>query len=352
MIEPGISAQIIWPLAAEEAISSQFEYIEPSHLFNAILTFSELEAKHFESLIEDSTLSERLGKESESTRDKLKDNFIEVPAGSTRIRRALRKRMGDGGHEQDRGRTLHRSDATREICHAAEEVAQAAGDRRLEATHLLQVLLVTPMAPIANVLAEFGVLPANEDEDTPKLNEYGHDLTALAREGKLSSKGNVESDPVCKVLIDSLSGTNKRNILLVQDGSRSVGEVVVLLAQHFADDHLSKGATGKRLVELSASNVTKGITTAKDVEDRMQELLKEASEAGNVVLWLSAFHRYPAVGGQGVMDLLKAKLSVDGLPLICSMKHKAYKDLFERNPSWRNLFHTIWVHDLVIPTKF
>jgi len=42
-MKPSISIQIVWPLAAQEAVALEYEFIEPSHLFLGTLKFAELE---------------------------------------------------------------------------------------------------------------------------------------------------------------------------------------------------------------------------------------------------------------------------------------------------------------------
>ena len=67
-MDPGLSIQIVWPLAAEEAVAAEFECIEPAHLLNAILKFAELEDRHFERMVEEGALAQLLAKERDAVR--------------------------------------------------------------------------------------------------------------------------------------------------------------------------------------------------------------------------------------------------------------------------------------------
>ena len=120
-MKPGISIQIIWPLAAQEAIAGEFECIEPSHLFLGTLKFAELEERHIEQLVRNPKDTGLLLDERDSIRSKLRDCSIEVPEKSRPIRYGLRKRLGKGGHPYDGQRVIHRSPTSREVFKRAED---------------------------------------------------------------------------------------------------------------------------------------------------------------------------------------------------------------------------------------
>ncbi len=233
-MNPGLSIQITWPLAAHEAIAGQFEFIEPSHMFMAALKFVELEDQQIDRLVEDSRFVKALLAERDAARALLAERSIGVPQVSQRIRRGLRKQLGAGGRPYDGQRAMHRSPASRAICKKAEETAGSAQAREWCIVHLLKALLESPLQDMEKVLAAAGVQQPEPGLYKPCLNQYGRDLGALspakAGHGDRMQAENTAKDPVCKVLLDYLAGYPDRSILLVQKGGRSPGEIVERLA--------------------------------------------------------------------------------------------------------------------------
>ncbi len=347
-MEPGVSIQIIWPLAAEEAIAGEFEYIEPSHLFNALLKFTELENGHFERMSEDHDVVKILVEERDAARYKLADHNISVPESSTAIRRALRERLGRGvQHVRRHGEAIHRSDAAREACTAAEDVARMAGARHWEAVHLLSVLLKDPGTRMVSVLAEFEVASSALERETPLLDLYGRDLTALAHAGSnIASETSLSEDPVCKVVTEKLLGPSKRNIVLIQAGKRTPEEVIEKLAALFTSNNPPKSARSKRIIEIDLTRLADGTTDTEEIVVRMDALLGEAADVGNIILWLSAAHRYFAVGHPGLLKVLEQGLNRLETPIIGSMGATGYSDYLKGNPGWKKMFHIVWIHDV------
>lgn len=350
-MDPGLSIQIIWPLAAEEAIAGEFEFIEPAHMLNAVLKFAELEDRQFKRMVDDDTIAGLLGGARNAVRAMLQEHAVDVPEGSAAIRRALRERMGQGGHGQQRGRIIHRSEAAREVSNAAEDVAQMAGERRWEAVHLLAGLLEAPGPRIATVLVEFGAAVGQSRASTPLLQAYGRDLTAEAREAERPADADEKTDPVCRVLLDELLGANTRSVLLVQTGERAPDEVLERLARLFVSDAPPKGSGGKRIIEISLAPLVERTDTTETLEVRLAGLLREAAEAGNVILWFSAFHRYFAMECPGLLRLLEQDFAHTERIAIVSMSEAGYNEYIKSNPAWKAMFHVVWIHETKVLLK-
>ena len=350
-MDPGLFVQMIWPLAADEAIAGEFECIEPPHIFNAILKCAELDDSDFKRMAKDDVIGALLAKERDATRDKLGEHRIEVPDGSTQIRRALRERLGSGGHATRRRRSIHRSGASREITHTAEDAAQQSGARYMTASHLLDALLDAPGTAMVNVLAEAGASGVHSAQETPRLDKYGRDITALARDGTLPPPNDRDSDPVSKVVMEELFSRGGKSVLLVQAGERAPDEIIAQVAHQIVCDSPPKGASRKRIVELTLAKVGKGTKSSQEVETRLMDLLREASESGNVLLWFSSFHRFLAVDKGKLGERLKERLLGTGITAIASMKERAFTKNLKHDTAWKDVFHTVWIHDLDAPMQ-
>lgn len=349
-MEPALSIQIVWPLAAEEAIGADFKYIEPAHLFNALLKFVELQNKHLQMMLRDDSIVDIIAKERDAAHDMLAELGIDVPEDSTVIRRALRERLGAGGYEQRGGRTIHRSQAARDVCDAAEQAAKADKRRNWEAVDLLVGLFDDPGPEIANVLAAAGVSYGPQEAETPLIDTYCRDLTALARKGSLTPRGNPKSDPACKVVIDQLLGATQRNVLLIQAEERTPDEVVEMIAVALAGDSFPKAGRNKRLLEVSLDKVANGADSGREIEKRMETLLKQTAGTPNIILWLSSFERYTAAGESKLADMLKERLSA-GPPMMASINEGAYNECVSQDREWKTLFHAVWLHNIKAPMQ-
>lgn len=350
-MEPSLSIQIIWPLAAEEAISSAFESIEPVHLFSAALKFVELEEAQCAKMLNNATIAELLVRERDVARARLLEHGIKVPDASTEIRHALRRRFGKGGYGHRQGRTIHRSDASREMCNRAEESAQMAARRRWEVVDLLECLLQAPGTKIAGVLAQYGAAAGDSGCETPLLDEYGREVKGSMDAVSPTQASLAKSDPVCKVIVEHLFDMRARNVLLIQAGKRTPRDVVESLAAWFGGNSPPKGAMGKRIVEVSLAALAHETKTADEVEDRMAGLLREAVQGGNVILWLSAFHLYLAVRDPGIIALLKGRLSRGEFLMIASTEEEKYLALVKADRTWQSLFQPVWLHNVEVLTQ-
>jgi len=100
-LNPDISIQLVWPVAAHEAISSRYECIEPAHLFLGILKVAELEKDQLMQFMPERSEVRSIISERDKIREMLGNLDIVVPDKSRPIRYDLRKRIGNGGMPHD-----------------------------------------------------------------------------------------------------------------------------------------------------------------------------------------------------------------------------------------------------------
>lgn len=172
-MDRAMSARIVWPLAAEEAMARKFEYIEPLHIFIAILKFSELDHNALAPKASDKVSRDAFRKERDELRAKLAAHRIDVPEGTKSIRKALRTRLGDGGFRAQSGWVIHRSESSRSITETAESLARKAGRRTVHANQLLDALLNSGDSVLLEVLQDAGASlfskpPASNDSKQSK----------------------------------------------------------------------------------------------------------------------------------------------------------------------------------------
>jgi ATP-dependent Clp protease ATP-binding subunit ClpA len=341
-LEPGLSIQIAWPLAAKEAIDSEHEFIEPPHLFLAVLKFSELERRHIEQIETNPMVIAALLSERDGTRKRLQELSIEIPDKSRSIRYNLRKRLGRKGHPFHGNQVIHRSNASRQLCVKAEDMARKEGSATWCALNLLEALLASNSLEITEVLADAGISGIRAFMNTPHLDRYGQDLSALAMEKQKDNiEGSEAKDPVCKVVADDIYGGKKGSILLIQKGKRSSSEVAEGVAVYSVGKFSPPGAKTKRLIAIDIP----GDIKLEELESTLGTLLQEASRAGNIILYIDRFHDYLKTG-PGLPGLIKRMLSEGKIQLICGTAEEAYHHYIEKDPAWKRLLRPVWIHDL------
>ena len=137
-----------------------------------------------------------------------------------------------------------------------------------------------------------------QDSQTPTLDQYGQDLTAAARAGKL--------DPVIgrgdeiEQTIEVLSRRTKNNPVLI--GEAGVGKTAVVegIAQRVADGEVPDTLRGRRVVQLDLSGVVAGTRYRGDFEERMRALIEEIrAHSDDVIVFIDELHTMVGAGGGG-----------------------------------------------------
>jgi len=202
------------------------------------------------------------------------------------------------------------------------------------------------MPPKAAVAEKQGTAPEKKD-DTPALNFFTIDLTALAHKKKL--------DPVigrAKEIDRTVSILNRRtknNPILI--GEPGVGKTAIVegLAQKIVSEEVPDSLIDKRVLTLDMASVVAGTKYRGEFEERIKAIINEAREAGNVLLFIDELHTVIGAGGsEGSLDaanILKPALSRGELQVIGATTTDEYRKHIENDAALERRFQSIMVDE-------
>ncbi|MDX6469894.1 MAG: ATP-dependent Clp protease ATP-binding subunit ClpC [Gaiellaceae bacterium] len=189
---------------------------------------------------------------------------------------------------------------------------------------------------------------AREASATPTLDEFGRDLTTMAREGKL--------DPVIgradeiEQTIEVLSRRTKNNPALI--GEPGVGKTAIAegIAQRIVNDDVPETLAGRRLVALDLGGMVAGTKYRGEFEERLKKVVDEVTESeGSVILFIDELHTLVGAGGaEGAMDagnMLKPALARGELHVIGATTLDEYRRDVEGDPALERRFQPVLIRE-------
>ncbi len=182
---------------------------------------------------------------------------------------------------------------------------------------------------------------------TPTLDQYSTDLTKLAKEGKLDPVIGREREMIR--MIEILSRRSKNNPVLI--GEPGVGKTAIAeaLANRIAAEQVPENIRDKRLLTLDISSMVAGSKYRGEFEERMKNVIREASEHPNVLLFIDELHTIIGAGGaEGSLDasnILKPALSRGEIQMIGATTIDEYRKYIEKDAALERRFQTVVVEE-------
>ncbi len=188
------------------------------------------------------------------------------------------------------------------------------------------------------------------ESNTPTLNQFGRDLTEMAREAKFDPI--VGRDKEIERVIQILSRRTKNNPCLI--GEPGVGKTAIAegLAQKISAGNIPEMLRDKRVVTLDLSSMVAGAKYRGEFEERLKKAMEEVRKAGNVILFIDEMHTIIGAGAaEGAIDasnILKPALARGEIQVIGATTINEYRKHVEKDAALERRFQPITVGE---PTK-
>src|SRR3989475_316781 len=204
-------------------------------------------------------------------------------------------------------------------------------------------------AQVVYLLGEEGTTAyTKQSSKTPTLDEFGRDLTKLARESKLDPV--IGRDREIERVIQVLSRRTKNNPALI--GEPGVGKTAITegLAQRIVRGDVPEVLRNKRVVQLDLAALVAGTKYRGEFEERMKKVMDEIRKAQNeVVLFVDELHTLVGAGAaEGAIDasnILKPALARGELQCIGATTLDEYRKYVERDAALERRFQPILVSE-------
>jgi ATP-dependent Clp protease ATP-binding subunit ClpC len=246
---------------------------------------------------------------------------------------------------------------------AAYEESRELGASYVGPEHVLLALARDEESPAGQLLQRFGLSHTKlrgavirgveagaprEQSRTPRLEEFGRDLTQEAREGKL--------DPVIgradeiEQTIEILSRRTKNNPALL--GEPGVGKTAIVegIAQRIVGDEVPETLAGRRVIALDLAGMIAGTKYRGEFEERLKTVIDEIRGASDdLLLFIDEMHTVVGAGAaEGSMDasnMLKPALARGELHVIGATTLDEYRKNVESDPALERRFQPVLVRE-------
>jgi ATP-dependent Clp protease ATP-binding subunit ClpB len=331
-----IKSQEALQKAAEIAMTSQQQGIEPGHLLKAILETDENVSSY---------LIKKLNVNKTVLDTKLGELLLSYPRVS--------------------GSQPYLSSASNTVLQQAEKELREFKDEYIAVEHLILALLQTK-DKVASLMKDTGferpalikaikelrggssVTDQNAEAKYKSLERYSKNLNDLAKKGKIDPV--IGRDEEIRRVLQILSRRTKNNPILL--GEPGVGKTAIVegLAQRIVDGDVPENLKTKIIVSLDMGLLVAGAKYKGEFEERLKAVIKEVTDAdGQIILFIDEIHTLiGAGGGEGAMDaanLLKPALARGELHAIGATTLKEYQKYIEKDKALERRFQSVMVDE-------
>src|SRR4051794_37772399 len=240
------------------------------------------------------------------------------------------------------------------------QISRALGSTYIGPEHLLFALALNPDSPGGRLLRAHNVTPetlqqaavggsgagqgspARPPSGTPTLDEFGRDLTELARNGQIDPVIGREEE--IEQTLEVLSRRRKNNPVLI--GEAGVGKTAIVegIAAQIVDGDVPENLRDRRVVEIDLTGLVAGTRYRGDFEERLKKIIDEIREHGDeVIAFIDELHTVVGAGASegsgGAGNMLKPALARGDLHIIGATTLDEYRRNIEKDAALERRFH-------------
>ncbi len=197
------------------------------------------------------------------------------------------------------------------------------------------------------LLGDTRVTSKTEKTEFEALEQYGQNLTALAREGKLDPV--IGRNDEIRRTIQVLSRRTKNNPVLIGEPGTGKTAIVEGLAQRIVAGDVPTSLKDRDIISLDLGAMMAGAKYRGEFEDRLKGVLREVKNSdGQVILFIDELHTIvgAGTGSESTLDagnMLKPALARGELHAIGATTLDEYRKYVEKDAALERRFQPVMV---------
>ena len=189
-----------------------------------------------------------------------------------------------------------------------------------------------------------------EDNDF-RIEDYGFDLTELARNGKLDPV--VGRDNEIGRIMEIITRRKKNSTMLVGDPGVGKSSVIEGLALRIANGEVPSELKDKKIISLDIASVVAGTKYRGEFEKRFKAIIDKFSNDDSIILFIDEFHNIIGAGSSsGSLDaanMLKPALARGEIQCIAATTLDEYTKIVEKDKALDRRFQKVQIKSADIP---
>lgn len=181
---------------------------------------------------------------------------------------------------------------------------------------------------------------------SPVLLEYGQDLTAKARQGKIDRI--IGRDDETNHLIEILCRKTKNNPVLIGEAGVGKSAIIEGLAKRIIDQQVPDNLQNKLIYSLDVGLLLGGSKYRGELEGRLNKVLQELKDRDDIILFIDEIHNIVASGNKdgemSVAEILKPALARGSLRCVGATTIDEYRQYIEKDPALERRFDPVMVY--------